>query len=124
MSSTPRPVRNPILVGLTLALVLASLVSTPALADPADGGGHLLITELVVTPTEGEFIEIYNPGASAVILTNVYLTDATLEPTKYYYNIVTGSNAGSGYSSDFHVRFPSGATIGPGAYQTVALNGS
>ena len=47
----------------------------------------VLISEIVVTPTAGEFIEIYNPNVAAVDLSNFYLTDATSESSaKYYYN--------------------------------------
>ena len=42
----------------------------------------------------------------------------------YYYNIVTGSNAGGGGEGDFHARFPDAATIGAGEYQTIAIAGS
>ncbi|MEM1270838.1 MAG: lamin tail domain-containing protein, partial [Bacteroidota bacterium] len=90
------------------------------------GLAELLISEVVVTPTAGEYIEIYNPGSSAVDLTDVYLTDATFagSPSTFYYNIVTGTNAGGGSFSDFHARFPNGASIAAGEYQTVSLNGS
>ena len=85
----------------------------------------LLLTELVVTPTAAEFIEIYNPTGSALDLSNVFLTDATFAGGgTFYYNIVTGANAGGGSFSDFHARFPAGATILPGEYQVVSLNGS
>jgi hypothetical protein len=101
------------LLALALALSLVPMTEVPIRAAP------------LVTPTEGEFIEIYNPGGAAVDLSNVYLTDATYAGGgTYYYNIVTGSNAGGGGFADFHARFPSGATIGPGEYQTIALNGS
>lgn len=87
----------------------------------------LLITEVVVTPTAGEFIEIHNKGATAVDLTDVYLTDATFaNGSVYYYNLVTGSlsDAGGGGFADFFARFPNGAMIAAGEYQTVALSGS
>ncbi len=86
----------------------------------------LLLSEVTVTPTGGEFIEIYNPGSQAIDLSNVYLTDATYTgtPSTYYYNIVTGSNAGGGSFGDFHARFPDGASINPGEYQTISLAGS
>ncbi len=87
-------------------------------------GLQLLISEVVVTPTQGEFIEIYNPNSAAMDLSDVYLTDGTYEPTgTYYYNIVTGGNT-DGASSDFNARFPDGASIAPGQYQTVSINGS
>lgn len=85
----------------------------------------LLISEVTVTPTAGEFVEIYNPNATAVDLTNVYITDATFAGgSTYYYNIVTGANAGGGDFGDFLARFPNGASIAAGAYQTLALAGS
>ena len=62
------------------------------------GPAQLLLSEIVVKPYGGEFIEIYNPGASPVDLTDVYLTDATYAGGgTYYYNIVTGGNAGGDY---------------------------
>lgn len=85
----------------------------------------LLITEVVVKPTAGEFVEIYNPNAAAVDLSDIYLTDATYAGgSTYYYNIVTGANFGGGGFNDFHARFPNGAMIGAGEYQTISLNGS
>ena len=85
----------------------------------------LLISEVVVTPTAGEFVEIHNAGATTIDLTDVYLTDATFAGgSTYYYNIVTGSNAGGGGFADFHARFPNGSSIQPGEYQTIAMAGS
>lgn len=96
--------------------------------DPGEPGeitALLLLTELVVTPTGGEFIEIHNPGTEPVDLSDVYLTDATFAPGgAFYYNIVTGSNVGGGGFADFHARFPDGASIDGGAYQTIAVAGS
>jgi predicted extracellular nuclease len=87
---------------------------------------ELLLSEIIVTPTAGEFIEIYNPTSSAIDLSDFYLTDATFAGTSstYYYNIVTGADAGGGSFGDFHARFPDGASIAAGEYQTVALAGS
>ncbi|MEH6763670.1 MAG: ExeM/NucH family extracellular endonuclease [Aequorivita antarctica] len=91
----------------------------------AGGIQPLLISEVVVTPTAGEFIEIYNPNAAAMDLSNVYITDATFAGgSTYYYNIVTGTNAGGGSFGDFLARFPDGATIAPETYQTISLAGS
>ena len=105
-----------------------ALFSPGTRVDGSPFGGcaqQLLLSEVAVTPTAGEFVEIYNPGSSAVDLSDVYLTDATFAPGgDFYYNIVTGSDAGGGGFGDFHARFPAGASIGPGEYQTVALNGS
>jgi predicted extracellular nuclease len=101
--------------------------ATPGAAPPGAPTDHLLLSEIVVTLTEGEYVEIHNPSGTATDLTDVYLTDATFSPGgQFYYNIVTGSlsQAGGGGFGDFHARFPAGASIGPGEYQTVALSGS
>ena len=64
---------------LVLLLVLGMLTALlPLGAAPAVAADdHLLMTEIVVTPTEGEFVEIHNPTASAIDLTDYYFTDAT-----------------------------------------------
>ncbi len=87
---------------------------------------HILITEVVVTPTDGEFVEIYNNSGSTIDLSDYYLTDATHESSgSYYYNIVTGANAGGGDATfDFNARFPNGSTIAAGEFQTIAINGT
>ena len=105
----------------SLALSVIVLFTVTAFAQD-----KLLLSEIVVTPDEGEMIEIHNPGGSAVDLTNYYLWDATSSFSKlYYYNIVLQDGTSGGASgSDFHIRFPSGATIAAGAYQTVALDGA
>ena len=94
-------------------------------AEPPEPVADVLLSEIVVTPTGGEFIEIYNPTSADIDLSDVYLTDATFAGGgTYYYNIVTGTNAGGGDFSDFHARFPDGATIAAGEFQTIALAGS
>jgi len=101
-------------------LAFTTLFSISSLADVS----NLLITELAVTPTNGEFVEIYNNGATPVDLSDVYLTDATFAGSStYYYQIVLGAGGGGGFA-DFHARFPDGASIAAGEYQTIALNGS
>jgi len=93
--------------------------------EPQPTAERLLLTEIVVTPTGGEFVEIFNPNAFSVDLSDVYLTDATFAGGgTFYYNIVTGTNAGGGGFSDFHARFPDGAQIAAGQFQTVAMAGS
>lgn len=93
--------------------------------EAATGPALLLISEVAVTPTAGEFIEIYNASESTVALGDYYLTDATFAGSStYYYNIVTGSNAGGGGFNDFNARFPAGASIEPGEAQTIAIEGS
>jgi Lamin Tail Domain len=79
---------------------------------PAD---HLLITEIVARPGGAEMIEIHNPTASAVDL-----TDHALSDSHRYFTIATGSfSTASG--SDFVAFFPPGSQIAPGAYVTVAI---
>ena len=89
--------------------------------------GHLLITEIKVTPTDGEFIEIYNASPTAIDLSNVYLTDATYATgEKYYYKVVQQagmSGAGAGYY-DFNAKFPFGTSINPGEVKVIAITGA
>ena len=64
-------------------------------------------------------------ASAAIDLSDVYVTDATFAGGgTYYYNIVTGLNAGGGGFGDFHARFPAGATIASAELQTVSLAGS
>ena len=101
-----------LIISCKLLLVILFTMILPA---QAQGGDTLLLSEIVVTPTEGEFVEIHNPTGSTIDLSDVYLTDATFAGGgTFYYNIVTGTNAGGGGFSDFHARFPDGASIGPG----------
>jgi len=107
----------------SLALVVIAILATTAFTQD-----KLLLTEIVVTPTAGECVEIYNPGGSAVDLTDYYLTDATQGggTTAYYQIVLAGDTGGGGDDSgaDFHVQFPAGATIESGEIQTISLNGS
>lgn len=99
-------------------LALAALALTVAV--PVQAQQRLLITEYTVTPTAGEMVEIFNPGPGSVDLTDVYLTDATFAGGgTFYYNIVDGDPGGGGFG-DFTARFPAGASIAAGEYQTVA----
>lgn len=98
----------------------------PASAD-ADLQPLLLLTEIGVTPTAGEFIEIHNPNPDALDLSDVYLSDATFASGGvYYYNLVTGevADTGGGGFGDFTARFPDGSVIAASAYQTIAIAGS
>lgn len=92
-----------------------------------NASGHLLITEIKVTPTDGEFIEIYNASPTMIDLSNVYLTDATYATgEKYYYKVVQQagmSGAGAGYY-DFNAKFPFGASINPGEVKVIAITGA
>jgi len=113
----------------TITRTSLTLVVGAFLAVTAAAQDKLLLSELVATPTSGEFIEIYNPGSAAVVLTDYYLTDATFQGgNTFYYQIVNRDTedqaGGGGGSGDWHARFPTGATIAGGEFQTVALNGS
>lgn len=89
---------------------------------------HVVISEIVVTPTSGEFIEIFNPTVSAVDLTDYYLSD-----NNTYFRI-PGNNSASDPnnagpapsipSSDFIVKFPAGTMIPAGGVLTIALDGT
>ncbi len=77
----------------------------PDAAPVGPVGDHLLITEVVLQPTEAEFVEIYNPTDAAVALDDYYLADV---PS--YYLVPAGQQVVA--SSDFVVRFPAGASLG------------
>ena len=107
-----------------IAILICAFGTLHQSSVQAQENDHLLITEFVVTPTGSEFIEIYNPTLAAIDLSNYYITDATyVSGGEYYYNIVTGAAYGGGTFGDFHARFPNGATIVAGEYQTIALEG-
>ena len=83
---------------------------------------HIIISEVVITPSDGEYVEINNPTSSAVDLSNYYLTDATnVSSNKFYYNLPSGENFWSESSSDFVCRFPSGYTIQSGSSIKISL---
>ncbi|NUO82194.1 lamin tail domain-containing protein, partial [candidate division KSB1 bacterium] len=102
-----------------LALLVVAFVTgmSPALAQ-----NHLLISEFVVTPTPGEFVEIYNPTASAIDLSNYYLSDEVFNNNNNYINVVKGGF--TAFSSDFMVKFPNGTSIGPKQFLTIAFSGA
>src|SRR5262245_2006488 len=81
---------------------------------------HLLITEFVVAPTNGEFIEIFNPTAGSIDLSHYYLTDDNANNNNDYVRVVNGAAALKLAAADFLVKFPDGASIAPGAAQTIA----
>ena len=99
-----------------LKLLLIFLLPVLALAQ-----GHLIFTEMVLQPSEGEYVTIKNPTASSVDLSDYYITDATdVAGTKYYYKITGGADYWSGYGSDFIARFPA-VSIAAGETLTLAL---
>ncbi|MBI4575251.1 MAG: lamin tail domain-containing protein [Planctomycetes bacterium] len=71
-----------------------------------------------------EFVEIYNPTAAAIDLSDYYLTDGTnTTGGNFYWKVAAGQPLASGpaFTSDFHARFPGGARIGAGEFQTVVI---
>jgi len=106
---------------------------TPTGTFPLTGGpvtlfvhDHLLISELV--PGFGPaYIELFNPTAQAIDLSGYYLSDAddyNSPKVKEYYNVPTGANFESSSAYDAIVRFPAGATLAPGAFAVVAIEGT
>ena len=91
-------------------IILPGLILLPVLLLTAQD--HVVISEIVLQPSNAEYIKLYNPTDNAVDLSNYYLTDGT-DPSsqKYYYNLPTGTNFWSGSGSDFIVRFPQGYSI-------------
>jgi len=75
----------------------------------------LLLTEVVLAPSAGEFIEIANPNAQAVDLSTYYVADAGL-----YFRIPGGPPVLD--PADFIARFPAGASIPGKGVVTVALD--
>jgi hypothetical protein len=100
-------------------LALAALTASSLFAQD-----HLLITEFVVAPDAGEFIEIYNPTTDTLDLSHYYFSDATFASTGFfYYETVSGYGGGGGFG-DFNARFPANAKIAPDEHQTIAIAGS
>jgi len=97
------------------------------LPEAGDGPAHLLLTEICVSGTENEFIEIYNPTSETVDLENYYLTDAVYN-TQGYWLVPAGNlsqaTVGGGGFVDFHGRFPNGSQILPGEALTISMAGS
>ena len=97
-------------------LYLIFLLPVLALAQ-----GHLIFTEIVLQPSAGEYVSIKNPTASAIDLSDYYITDATDTTNgKYYYKLPDGADYWSGSGSDFIARFPS-VSIAAGETLTLGL---
>jgi hypothetical protein len=84
-----------------------------------DGGGlpagsPILLSEVVVSPSEGEMIEIVNTSNQPVDLSTYYLSDSA----NYFHLPVQASVD----TTDFIVKFPRGTTIGPHGVVTVAID--
>jgi hypothetical protein len=77
---------------------------------------QLLISEIATQPGAGEYIEVYNPSAQAVDVTDYYLSDNSI-----YYAMANGTAwAPQGTpNTDFLVQFPAGTSIPSGEVVTI-----
>ncbi|MDB4962763.1 MAG: uncharacterized protein JWP01_2762 [Myxococcales bacterium] len=90
--------------------------ASPMVDAPSGGTAlPLLLTEVVLAPSAGEFIEIANPGSSPVDLSSYYLTDAG-----GYFRLPGGPPTLE--AGDFIVRFPATAMIPAKGVITIALD--
>ncbi|MBS1119172.1 MAG: uncharacterized protein H6Q90_1400 [Deltaproteobacteria bacterium] len=102
--------------GTVDALVVPGVDGPVSIDAPAPAAGSsLLLTEVVLAPSTGEFVEIANPTGQTVDLSTYYLSDSGT-----YFRLPAGSPTVD--STDFIAQFPAGATIAPGAVITVALD--
>ena len=62
---------------------------------------HLVFSEVVLTPSDGEYVQITNPTADDIDMSDYYLTDATDGSGNAYYNLPSGSGFWSGSGFDF-----------------------
>ncbi|HEX3766335.1 MAG TPA: hypothetical protein VHW23_46905 [Kofleriaceae bacterium] len=90
-----------------------------------DGGGGgpygnlpprspLLLSEVVVSPSDAEMIEIVNTSTDTVDMSTYYLSDSAS-----YYRLPAQASVDM---TDFIVRFPDGALLGPHGVLTVAID--
>ena len=83
-------------------------------------GDHLMISELGAEPNTNEFLEIWNPTASPIDLSDYYLSD-----NSSYTSIAAGTAwtpVSTHPETDFLARFPAGLMIGANEYLVIALN--
>ncbi len=84
---------------------------------PPDGqmmtGEHLLLTEVALTPTGAEFVEIFNPTAQAVDLSHYYLSNHG-----NYFKLPAGAPVLP--SGHFVVQFKAGASLAANGVITLA----
>jgi hypothetical protein len=86
--------------------------------DCTAGDKHLLVSEVGIASGAHEFVEIHNPGSTAVSLDGYYISDNST-----YFGIAKGSPwqpTESVKGSDFLAAFPVGTEIAAGAYITIA----
>ena len=104
----------------------AAAAATPGTVAGGVSGDHLLITEIgwrglnsVMQTDSTEFIEIHNPTASAIDLTNFYLSDVNA----YQELPVSGTVNLASVNTDFAMKFPDGASIPAGGVRVIAADG-
>lgn len=96
-------------------------------SPPSAGGGScpgagpmpdppVLISEIFVSPTSGEFIEIHNPASETVSLDKVFLADYGR-----YYKLADPNGDDRPGTADFRMCFPAGTTIPAHGYIVVSL---
>jgi len=101
-----------------------TLAPTPGTGGGGGGAAHVLISEVVVTPTAGEYIEICNAADRNVDLSNHCLSDdwfAGGGPSGYFQRPSPAYSLGT-VTTDFNVCFPAGTFIPPGGILTVAVS--
>ena len=83
---------------------------------------HVVFSEIVLTPSDGEYVEITNPTANDIDMSDYYLTDGTdTGSDKAYYKLPAGADYWSESNSDFICRFPSGYILPAGGSIKVSL---
>ncbi|MFH1853042.1 MAG: hypothetical protein ABIA75_11930 [Candidatus Neomarinimicrobiota bacterium] len=99
---------------------LTSLILTVTLWGGVND--HLVFSEVVLQPTAGSYVAIYNPTAADRDLSDYYLTDAS-DPAndRYYFQLPSGTDYWSGSAFDFIVRFPDGYSIAAGQTIYIAI---
>ncbi|CAN5893128.1 hypothetical protein BH11MYX2_BH11MYX2_39440 [soil metagenome] len=93
----------------------ANMTAAPTDAPPSQTGTQLLLTEVVLAPSNAELIEIGNPTNAPVSLGSYYLSDSGS-----YYKTPTGVLGLA--QADFVVKFPASATIPAGGVITVSMD--
>jgi hypothetical protein len=82
---------------------------------------HLLISEFAVTPTPGEFVEVFNATEDTLDLSNYYISDyVRTVDAEGYWRLVDRSLVP--FSDEFLVHFPAGTKLPPGAAFVVSLH--
>ena len=80
------------------------------------GADHLVFNRITISPTDAEFISIYNPTSESIDLSDYYITDSN-----NYYNLPSGSDFWSENAFDFIARFPDSQFIAPNESLVISL---